>query len=121
MRGRGFTPTVLMALATRGNVITKPETMSAAGQLHAIGRKSAGCALLHPSRCFPMGPATFFPLFVDALSIFFVVALPPRKHFLPVSLVPARIISTALFPAFLTAAFVIGNTMLGRIANLAKV
>jgi hypothetical protein len=49
---------------------------------------------------------------VDALSVFFVVALPPSKDFLPVRLVPARIISTALFAAFLALAFVIGNTML---------
>src|SRR6516164_7018981 len=57
-------------------------------------------------------PATFFTLLVDALSIFLVVALPPSKDLFPVRLVPTRIISTALFAAFLALAFVIGNAML---------
>jgi hypothetical protein len=49
---------------------------------------------------------------VDTLSIVLVVALPPRKDLFPVCLIPARVISTALFAAFLALAFVIGNTML---------
>jgi hypothetical protein len=49
---------------------------------------------------------------VDALSIFFVAALPPSKDLFPVRLIPARIINTALFAAFLALASVIGNTML---------
>ena len=71
-----------------------------------------GSYLLRPSLCFPLRPATFLPLFVDTLSIFFVVALPPSKDLFPVRLVPARIISAALFTEFLALAFVVGNTVL---------
>ena len=41
MRGRGFTPTVLMALATRGYVITKPETMSPASFMRLVENQRA--------------------------------------------------------------------------------
>src|ERR1700675_2272705 len=51
-----------------------------------------GGYLLRPSLCFPVRPATFLPPLVDALSIFFVVALSPGKDFFPVRRVPARII-----------------------------
>jgi hypothetical protein len=49
---------------------------------------------------------------VDTLSIFLVVALPPRKDLFPVRLIPAHVIGTALFAALLAVAFVIGNTVL---------
>ena len=73
-----------------------------------MGRKgkpaSWGGYLLLPLLCFPLRPATFLPLLVDALSVFFVVALPPSKDLFPVRLVSAHIISTALFAAFLALA-----------------
>src|SRR5262249_646289 len=71
-----------------------------------------GGYLFRPPLCFPLRPAAFLSLLVDALSVFLVVALSPSKDLFPVRLVPAHIIGTALFAAFLTLAFVISNTML---------
>ena len=67
-----------------------------------------------PRRLF-LRPPTFLPLLVDTLSIFLIVALPPSKDLFPVRLIPARVIGAALFAAFLTLAFVIGNTMLAML------